>query len=72
MKYVDGKAILDQGWPAFSISHDIKIGYMLTFEKNVDNVYYVAIFDYTCCEVVTKCPAHDCKFVRVVDEMEQE
>jgi hypothetical protein len=45
---------------------------MLTFEKNATTEYYVAIFEYTWCEVVLKCPAHDDKFVRLVKEMEEE
>jgi hypothetical protein len=69
---VDDKAILDQGWLAFSVSHDLKVGYMLTFDKINTNEYYIAIFNYTCCKVVTKCPAHAKKFSRVIDEMEEE
>jgi hypothetical protein len=45
---------------------------MLSFKNINTKEYYVAIFDYTCCEVVRKCPTHAEKFARVVDEMEEE
>jgi hypothetical protein len=52
-----------------SISHDLKVGYMLTFDKLSTNEYYVTILDYTCCEVVTKCHVHNEKFTRVIEDM---
>jgi hypothetical protein len=58
MRIVDGKAVLDQGWPTFTIAHDLRVGYMLTFKKISTIEYHMAIFDYCSCEVVTNSPAH--------------
>lgn len=68
VKEVDGKAVLDQGWPAFAIAHNLQVGYFLTFKKLNDDEYRVVIFDYSCCEVVTKCPDHGDATRRIVEE----
>jgi hypothetical protein len=52
-----------------AISHDLKFGYMPTFDKLSTKEYYVAILNSTYCEVVTKCPAHAEKFVRLIEDM---
>jgi hypothetical protein len=71
-KIVGGRAVLEQGWPSFAIAHDLKVGYMLTFEKVATTEYYVSIFDHTCCDVVTKYPAHADKFASDIKGMEEE
>jgi hypothetical protein len=38
-----------------SIAHDLRVGYMLTFEKIGTREYHMSIFDYSCCEVVMNC-----------------
>jgi hypothetical protein len=57
-KYDDRKAIIDQGWAAFAIAHDPRVGYFLTFCKEAPGVYQVVIFNSTCTEVMTRCPDH--------------
>ena len=42
----------------FAIAHNLKIGYMLFFKKLSAKEYKVVIFDYSCCEVVGRCPQH--------------
>ena len=49
---INGRACLDQGWPAFAIAHNLKIGYFLTFKKLTAKVYKVVIFDYYCSGVM--------------------
>jgi hypothetical protein len=58
VKEVSGKAILEAGWPEFAITHNLKIGYLLFFKKLTTREYRVVVFDYSCCEVVGRCPEH--------------
>jgi hypothetical protein len=67
-KFDDPKAIIDQGWAAFAIAHDLKIGYVLTFRKEAPGVYRVVIFDYTYTEVMPICPDHGNTTRLVVEE----
>jgi hypothetical protein len=55
---VDNTLVLDQGWIKFSIAHNLRVGYFLAFKKTSLTKYIVTIFDYTCCEVMTKCSDH--------------
>jgi hypothetical protein len=57
-KYDGGKAIIDQGWAPFAISHDPRVGYFSSFRRDAPGIYQVVIFDYTCTEVMTRCPDH--------------
>jgi hypothetical protein len=41
-------AFIDQGWSAFAVAHQLKVGQFVTFR--------VVIFDHTCTEVVSRCP----------------
>ena len=61
---INGRACLDQGWPAFAIAHNLKIGYFLTLTAKV---YKVVIFNYSCAEVVERCPDQPEAFQRYVD-----
>jgi hypothetical protein len=58
IKEMSGKAVLEAGWPEFTISHNLKIGYLLFFKKLTAREYRVVVFDYSCCEVVGMCPEH--------------
>ncbi|KAK1631256.1 hypothetical protein QYE76_005571 [Lolium multiflorum] len=51
-------AFIHQGWTAFSITHQLKVGQLLTFKKESSFEYNVFIFDHTCTEVVSRCPYH--------------
>jgi hypothetical protein len=42
----------------FAVAHNLKIGYLLFFKKLTAREYRVVIFDYSCCEVVGRCPEH--------------
>jgi hypothetical protein len=56
---VEEKISMDQGWAGFAITHEIKIGYFLTFKALKNDAYKVTIFDYSMTEIVKKCPEHD-------------
>jgi hypothetical protein len=58
VKEVSGKAVLEVGWPEFTIAHNLKIGYVLFFKKLSTKEYKVVIFYYSCCKVVGRCPEH--------------
>jgi hypothetical protein len=58
VKEVSGKAVLEAGWPEFAVTHNLKIGYLLFFKKLTAREYRVVVFDYSCCEVVGRCPEH--------------
>jgi hypothetical protein len=55
---VSGKAVVEAGWPNFAVAHNLKIGYLLFFKKLIAREYRVVVFDYSCCEVVGRCPKH--------------
>jgi hypothetical protein len=52
-------AIIDQGWVAFVVTHKLNVGHFLTFHKDAPGLYIVVIFDYTCTQVMTRCPDHE-------------
>jgi hypothetical protein len=54
----------------FVIAHNLKIGYMIFFKKLSAREYIVAVFDYSCCEVVGRCPQHP-HFMKRPDEDEE-
>jgi hypothetical protein len=58
IKEVSGKDVLTPGWPEFAFAHKLKIGYLLFFKKLTAKEYRVVVFDYSCCEVVGRCPEH--------------
>jgi hypothetical protein len=58
VKEVSGKAVLEAGWPEFVVAQNLKIGYLLFFKKLTAREYRVVVFDYSCCEVVDRCPEH--------------
>jgi hypothetical protein len=58
IKEVSGKSTLEAGWSDFAVTHNLKIGYMLLFKKLSGREYIVVLFDYSCCEVVGRCPQH--------------
>jgi hypothetical protein len=47
LREVEGKIFMDQGWAGFSIAHEIKIGYFMTFKVLKSNTYRVTTFDYS-------------------------
>ncbi|XP_051220215.1 B3 domain-containing transcription factor VRN1-like [Lolium perenne] len=49
-------AFIDQGWTAFVIAHQLKVGQFGTFRKVSSLEYSVVIFDHTYTEVVSRCP----------------
>ncbi|KAK1613086.1 hypothetical protein QYE76_036759 [Lolium multiflorum] len=51
-------AFIDQGWSAFAIANQLKVGQFVTFRRVSSLEYRVVIFDHTCTEVVTRCPYH--------------
>jgi hypothetical protein len=59
LKDVKCTVSMDQGWPRFSIAHDIKIDYFTTCKMLKGDVYKVTIFDYDMTEVVKWCPQHE-------------
>ena len=69
VKYVNGKAILDQGWPWFVIAHELGIRHLLFLKKLYAKDYRVVIFE-SCCEVVKKFSEHQESFKRIVVEEE--
>jgi hypothetical protein len=58
VKEVSGKAVLEAGWPEFAVAHNLKISYLPFFKKLAARKYRVAVFDYSCCEVVGRCLKH--------------
>jgi hypothetical protein len=58
IREVSGKAVLEAGWPKFAITHKLKIDYLMFFKKLTAKECRVVIFDYYCCEVVSRCPEH--------------
>jgi hypothetical protein len=56
VKEVSDKAVLKAGWLEFTVAHNLKIGYLLFFKKLTAREYRVVVFDYSCCEVVGRCP----------------
>ncbi|KAK1682965.1 hypothetical protein QYE76_043813 [Lolium multiflorum] len=44
-------AFIDQGWTAFGVAHQLKVGQFLTFRKVSSFECSVVIFDHTCTEV---------------------
>jgi hypothetical protein len=45
-------------WPEFTVAHNLKIGYLIFFKKLSAKEYRVVVFDYSCCEVIGRCPEH--------------
>jgi hypothetical protein len=58
VKEVSGKAVLEASWAEIAVTHNLKIGYLLFFKKLTAREYRVVVFDYSCCEVVGRCPEH--------------
>jgi hypothetical protein len=72
VKEVSGKAVLEAGWPEFVVAHNLKIGYLLFFKKLTAREYRVVVFDYSCCEVVGRCPKHPRSMRRLQAAEEEE
>ncbi|KAE8790870.1 Pentatricopeptide repeat-containing protein [Hordeum vulgare] len=53
---------LDQGWATFTVVHQIKINYMVTFKFLTLDTMKVIVFNDDGIEVVTKCGRHDDAF----------
>jgi hypothetical protein len=53
---VSGKACLEAGWLEFAITHSLRIGYFIFFTKLNGKEYKVAVFEYSCYEMVGTCP----------------
>jgi hypothetical protein len=63
---VNGRACLNQGWPAFAIAHDLNMCFLLTFMKLSREVYKMVIFDYNGVEVAKRCPDHPEAMERII------
>jgi hypothetical protein len=48
----------------------LRVGYFLTLNKEASGIYPVVILDYSCYEVMTRCPDHGDATTRVVEEEE--
>jgi hypothetical protein len=57
-KKVGDNANIDQGWAAFAIAQQLKIGQFLTFKKESVGEFSVVILDHTRIAVMTRCPDH--------------
>ena len=55
---LNGKACLDCGWAAFTITHQLHIGYLLMFKKITAKEFKMIIFKKIGCEVVKQCSEH--------------
>jgi hypothetical protein len=69
---MSGKAVLEAGWPKIMVAHNLKIGYLLFFKKLTAKEYRVVVFDYSCCEVVGRCPKHPRSMRRLQAAEEEE
>jgi hypothetical protein len=60
VKEISDKSVLETDWPEFTVAHNLKIGYLLFFKKLTAKEYrvVVVVFDYSCCEVVGRCPEY--------------
>jgi hypothetical protein len=63
-----GVGYLEEEWAPFAIAHGLRVGYFLFFHKEVEGVYTVRIFDFSCCERTARCPKHPEMFTRVLPE----
>ncbi|KAK1663086.1 hypothetical protein QYE76_051245 [Lolium multiflorum] len=68
----DRNISMDQGWASFSITHEIKIGYLLTFKALKKDAYKVIIFDYSMTEIVKKCSEHDLALAKMEWKLEKD
>jgi hypothetical protein len=59
-----------KGWQAFAISHQLRVGNFITFQKEASEIYKVVILNYTCTEVMTTCSNHEDATRLVVEEEE--
>jgi hypothetical protein len=59
LKNVNGTTAMDQGWPRFSIAHNMKISYFITFKVHKGDVFKVTMSNYIIAEVVKWCAQHD-------------
>jgi hypothetical protein len=71
VKEVSGKAVLEVGWTEFTVAHNFKIGYLLFFKKLTTREYRVIVFDYSYCEVVSRCLEHP-RSIRRLQAAEEE
>jgi hypothetical protein len=67
VKEVSGKAVLEAGWLEFAVDHNLKFGYLLFFKKLTAREYRVVVFDYSCCEVVGRCPCNIPRFNQILE-----
>ncbi|KAF7099344.1 hypothetical protein CFC21_100984 [Triticum aestivum] len=59
VKLMNGRVTLDQGWATYTAVHQIKIGYMVTFNLLTPDTLKVIIYDDDGIEVANKCRKHD-------------
>ena len=59
VKLMNGRVTLDQGWATYAAVHQIKIGYMVTFNLLTSDTLKVIIFYDDGIEVVNKCGKND-------------
>lgn len=62
IRVINGRVTLDQGWAPFTVVHQIRIGYMVTFKQLTPDTLKVIVFNDDGVEVVTKCKKHDDAF----------
>ena len=53
VRLLNGRVTLDQGWATFTVVHQIKIGYMVTFKLVTPDMLKVIVFNDDGIEVVT-------------------
>ena len=54
----NGSAAIDNGWPAFAMCHNLKIGNLLTFKVLGDDEFRITVFDLDGVEVIRRCEEH--------------
>ncbi|KAF7071943.1 hypothetical protein CFC21_077158 [Triticum aestivum] len=59
VRLMNGRVILDKGWPPFAAVHQIKIDYIVTFKLLTRDTQKVIVFNDADIEAATKCGKHD-------------
>ncbi|KAF7042902.1 hypothetical protein CFC21_052384 [Triticum aestivum] len=59
VKLMHDRVTLNQGWATYTVVHQIKIDYMVTFKLLTPDTLKVIIFDDDGIEVINKCRKHD-------------
>ncbi|KAE8817532.1 Speckle-type POZ protein [Hordeum vulgare] len=60
---LNGTVTLDQGWATFAVVHQIRIGFMVTFNPLTTDMLKIIMFNDNDIEVVIRCGKHNTAFV---------